>query len=439
MNVKKFFELAKEKGLSDCQIQISKSKSTDIGIFRKEIDSYTISDSQSIKACGIYNGKFASCTTNRLDKNAFEFLINGIIDAATVSEKEESVDLFEGSEKYHKKNVFNPALAEFPIEKKIELLFQIEKDILASDPRVSEVETVSYRETESSSAFYSSKGLKLSQKRNLFTLVAGAVGKQGEETKTAYNFFYGNDFSKVDEKKFVKELIDELLPQFGGTQCKAAKYPTVLRYDIFSSFVGYFIASASADEVQRHTSFLGDKLHQKVASKKITISERPLDKNPFFTYFDDEGVATYNKDIVKGGVLETFLYNRETAKKDGVSTTGNGYWAGSKIGTDTGFIKVKQGKKSFEEMIAPIKEGVYITDIAGLGTGMNSTTGNFSCQASGYMIRDGKVAEPLNLITLSGNLLKMFADVKDIDKQDAIQSSINCPDVFIKKMSIGGK
>jgi PmbA protein len=182
------------------------------------------------------------------------------------------------------------------------------------------------------------------------------------------------------------------------------------------------------------------KLHQKVASSKLTISEKPLTKNVFFSYFDDEGVATYNKDIIKKGILTSYFYNRETAKKDGVTSTGNGQWAGDKIGVGYGNIFVKGSKKSFDELIAPITKGVYITDIAGLGTGINPQSGDFSCQAQGFLVENGKLTKPLNLITIGGNLNKMLNDIGGFDSNIKMTlSSISCSDVLIKKMAIGGK
>jgi len=77
MNIKEFFLLAKEKGLESAQIQISKSKSTSVSLFHREIDNYSINESQSIMACGIYEGKFGSCRTEEIGKGTFEFLING--------------------------------------------------------------------------------------------------------------------------------------------------------------------------------------------------------------------------------------------------------------------------------------------------------------------------------------------------------------------------
>ena len=261
-----------------------------------------------------------------------------------------------------------------------------------------------------------------------------------EETKTGYELFLDCDFDKFNPDELVKKAVKTALDKFGGTQCKAGKYPTVLHSDIMSALLSYFLNACSSDEVQRKSSFLIDKIGQKVASSKLTIEERPLEKNIYFSYFDAEGVATQNKFVVKKGVLQTYFYNLETAKKAGVESTGNAAWAGSKIGISFENIFVKPGKQSFEELIAPIKEGVYITEIAGLGTGMNARSGDFSCQADGFMIRDGKIAEPLNLITLSGNLLKMLQDLKGFSNRvDLKPSGTTVADAYIKKMSIGGK
>lgn len=440
MNIKKFFELAKAEGLEAAQLQISKSKSTSVSLFHHEIDNYSINSSQSIMACGVYNGKFGSCRTEEFGKDTFSFLIKGIKEGASLNEKEEKAALFVGSEKYHKKNVYSESLSATPIEKKIELIKDVENRLFAFDKRINDVSEVVYNESETSSEFYNSYGLKLKQKSNYFYIYAGVVAKVEEEVKTGFDIAFGNDISTFNVDAFVSSLANKALAKFGGDSIESGKYPTVLANDVFGDLINYFLSSASAEEVQKQSSFLIDKVGQKVASKKLSISEKPLQKNIFFSYFDDEGVATKNKDILKNGVLMTYFYNRETAKKDGVESTGNGQWQGGKIGVGYSNIVVKGGKKSFDEMIAPVKKGVYITEIAGLGTGMNAQSGDFSCQAQGFLIEDGKLSKPLNLITLSGNLLKMLNNIKTLDNNLVLRiSSIACSDVLIGKMSIGGK
>ncbi|HOC80263.1 MAG TPA: metallopeptidase TldD-related protein, partial [Bacilli bacterium] len=182
------------------------------------------------------------------------------------------------------------------------------------------------------------------------------------------------------------------------------------------------------------------KLNQQVASKKITILEQPLLKNCFFRYFDDEGVATQNKKIVEKGVLKTYLHNLETAQREGTTTTGNGYRGGSKIGV--GFVNpsIKPGRKSEADLLAKIKTGVYISSVTGLHAGLNPQSGNFSLQAEGFMIRDGKLAEPLSLITVAGNLLDLFMNVREVANNAELQlSGISAPSLLIKSLAVSGK
>lgn len=439
MNFNQFFALAKEKGIGESQIQVSRSKALSISLFRREIEDFRVNESQNVIAAGIVNGKFGSAATEKLNKDTFAFLADRILLAASLNEKEEEADIFKGSEKYHKKNVYNPSLAAVPTEEKLALIQKIEGKLYDADSRVAEVE-VEYSERESESEFYNSYGLKLKQKSNYFYIVASVVMRDGEVTKNNWKVFMDKELSGFDIDKFVTEVVDGAAKKFGADSIASKKYPTVICRDVMANLINYFLASAVADDVQRHTSMLEGKLEQKIASSKLTIEERPLEKNVFFSYFDGEGVATRNKVVVKNGVLKTYFYNRETAKKDGVESTGNGTWSGGKVGTGFGNVFVKPGKQSFDELIADIKDGVYITDVAGLGTGMNSVSGDFSCQAEGFRIVDGKIAEPLTLITLSGNLLKMLKDLKGFANDvEMTLESISIASAYIKSMNIGGK
>ena len=439
MNFNKFFELAAQNGIEQSQVLVYKSKSMSISLFRHEIEEYSVNESQEINAAGIVNGKFGSCRTEKLDKGSFEFLIKNILTSAKLNEKPEEADLFKGSEKYHKKNVYDAKLPTIPSEAKLARAKEVEDKAYAADPRVAEVQ-VGYSESESESGFYNSFGLKLRQRSNFYYIYLSVVLRDGSETKTNGQIFFDKDWDKFDPDALVKEVVEGAAKKFGGDSIASKKYPTVLHHEVVASLVTYFLSSAIADEVQRHSSMLEGKLGEKIASSKLTIEERPLEKNVFFSCFDGEGVAKKNKVVVKNGVLKTYFYNRETAKKDGVESTGNGTWGGGKIGTGFDNVFVKPGKQTFDEMIADIKDGVYITDVAGLGTGMNSVSGDFSCQAEGFHIIDGKVAEPLTLITLSGNLLKMFKDLKAFSKEAKMTlGSIHVAPAYIKSMNIGGK
>ncbi len=439
MNINKFIDYASKNGLSSVQVIVSKSSKLSIKIYHKEVEGYGVSDSQTLVAMGIYNGKCGAAITEKLDNSTFEFLVNAIKQTATTNENTDFLDFYKGSEKYHKKNTYCRKLDEWPIENKIATLKSVESKLFAYDKRISDVAEVGYSESAVSTEIFNSYGLKLKQKSNYFYIYGEVVAKSGEETKTGSNLFIDCDPDKFNQDEFVKKVADEALAKFGGSPCESGKYPTVIKNSVFASILDYFIGQLSAEEIEKHSSLVEGKLNTKIASNKLTISERPLEKNVFFSYFDDEGVAKTNKIIVNKGVLLTYLHNRRTAKKMGVETTANGAISGSKIGISYSNIYVKPGKADLDQMIGGIKDGVYITDIAGLGTGMNPRSGDFSCQAEGFEIKDGKIGKPLALITLSGNLMKMLNDIKALDSRMELQTDSMCvPDVYIKSMNIGG-
>ena len=271
-------------------------------------------------------------------------------------------------------------------------------------------------------------------------MYAAAIAKQGEEVKSNGAFVFGNDYNKLDIKQLAEDAVEQTVSQLGGEACESSTYPIVLDRDAFSSLIGAYISSADAEEVQKKTSLFIGKLGQKVASKKVTIEDLPLAKSLFARSFDNEGVATFNKSIIKNGVLQTYLYNLTTAAKDGVESTGNGFGSAAKSGVSPVFLRMKPGKLSKEELFQKIGNGVYITDMSGLHAGLDSQTGNFSLQSSGFLIKDGKKDRALDVITVSGNLVKLFEGITEVGSDSKVfAQGVECPSVIVNKLSVGGK
>ena len=441
LNEKRFFELAREADFESCDLSSSESSSLSVSLFHGEIDSFTNNNSYGLVARGIYKGKMGSILVDNVNKESPEFLVKEIKRAASIVENEDPVFIFKGSEKYHKKNVGNKGDFSENIQEKVGILKKIEEKLLAYDKRINEVITVGFDASSHTYKKTNSFGLKLSQKMSTYAYYAQVSAKQGDEIRTGFNVFASFDKNEFDIDEFVKKVAEDGLSKLGSVQCESKKYPVVLNPDCVATLLSFLISSLDAEEIQKHTSLLEGKLNQQVLSKKLTVIENPLAKNLFFRYFDDEGVATEKKYLFKKGVVSTYLYTLQTAAKDGVSPTGNGYGSGAKARADVGYVEVKGGSKTEEEMLSEIKEGVYITELQGLHSGMNAHSGNFSLQCAGFMIRDGKKAEPLALITVAGNLINVFDDIKCIANNNklVIGNQMSCPSFLIKKMAISGK
>ena len=440
MNYNKFFQLAKEAGIEEAELSITSGYSLNVSTFHGEIDNYSVEDSSTYTARGIINGKFGAATCDVYNAEKAAFLVEEIVKNAKVIEKDDPAILFKGSEKYHKINTFNNELAKIPTEQKINKLFEIEKKIRQADPRIVEVQGVEYSESSDSITIMNSHGLKLSQKLNYFYYVGAALAQENGQVKSGYDIFLENDFSKFNEDELVKKFVEKTVSQLGGEACESSDYKAVFSPEATAALLRVYMGHANSEDVQKHSSLFIGKLNQKVASSKVTIEDKPLQRNMYARWFDDEGVATYNKAIVKNGILQTYLYNLTTASKEGVQSTGNGSKRGGEVGVSPFNLYLKPGKKSQEELFQEVGNGVYITALQGLHAGMNPQSGNFSLQSEGFLIKDGKKDRGLDLITVSGNLVDLFQNILEVGADSKLLTGgITTSSILVKKIAVGGK
>ncbi len=439
MNFVKYFEYAKKIGFSDVEFKVQTSNKLSISVFQKKVENYSVSENETIYIRGIFNGKMVSGSSenaNNICKILDEMAVN-----ATLIDEEKEQEIFAGSEKYKTFKTSSDKLAKVSIADKIALCLDVEAKAYDYDYRIAPGVEVEYQEVESAMKIVNSKGLKLSYKVNYGFVVLSVVAKSDNDTRTGFKFKILQDLDSLNVEQLVKEACDDAINALNGSQCESKKYKVLLAPNVFASFANVLLSSVSGDAVNRGKSLLKDKLNQQVASSKLTIVENPHSKEHpyFYRAFDDEGVATMKKAIVEKGVLKTFLYNIEEAKQAKVESTGNGY-GGSVIGVSTSFVEVKPGKKSKEELCEKIKDGIQITNVQGLHAGMNPLSGDFSLQASGYRIENGKITTPVNLITIAGNIFKMFNDIVDLGNDEYVTpGGMSSVSVYIKSLAISGK
>lgn len=439
MNLKKYFEYAKSIGFSDIEFKTQKKSKLSIQVFHSKVEQYQVSENETLYIRGIVNGKMVSGTTENLN-NVKPVLDEMVLNSSIIEEIKEQ-EIFAGSDKYKKLKTHSDALINTPSTEKIDLCLQAEKKAYEYSDKVADVEEISYEETQAAMNIVNSKGLKLSYKVSYAMLVASVVAKDETDTRTGFSYQFGQNLSDFDLDKLVAKACDDSINALNGTQCESKKYKVLLNQSTFASLVNVLMNAVSGDAVNKGKSLLKDKLNQEIASKKFTLIEDPHVKEYpfFFRGFDDEGVATYKKAIVEKGVLKTFLYNIEAAKQAKTNSTGNGY-GGSVIGISPAFLQVKLGKKSKEELCELIKDGLYITSVQGLHSGMNPLSGDFSLQASGYRIENGKITTPVNLITVAGNLFELFKNIKEVGNDAFLTYSGVCsPSVYIKSLAVSGK
>jgi len=198
--------------------------------------------------------------------------------------------------------------------------------------------------------------------------------------------------------------------------------------------VGHFVSAVSGGNLYRKTSFLLDSLGAQVFAPSISIEERPFNpQGPASTPFDDEGVATRERFVVRSGVLEGYFLGSYAARKLGMQSTGN---AG---GHHNLVLRHKDAKAGpdFEGMLRKMGRGLLVTEL--LGHGINLVTGDYSRGAAGYWVDGGEIQFPVEEITIAGNLRDMFKGIVAVGSDVLVRSGRESGSILIDNMTVAGE
>jgi len=242
-----------------------------------------------------------------------------------------------------------------------------------------------------------------------FSSSISAVAGSGTEMERDYDFCSKRHFNDLSSASEIGRVAGELaVARLNPAKVDSKAMPLIFEPRVAKSMLGHFSGAISGGSVARGTSFLKERMNEAVFAPGVTIVDNPFIKRGLASkLFDGEGVEMHSVDLVENGILKTWLLNSATARQLGLDVTGHASRGTSSApGISASNMYMEPGSLSPAELMADIKEGIYITDLIGMG--VNAVTGDYSRGASGYMIRDGQRAESVSEFTIAGNLKDMF-------------------------------
>jgi PmbA protein len=338
----------------------------------------------------------------------------------------------------------DPSVEQTPTGQVVELALGVERAALAEDERVSGVEQAVYFDGSELVAIASSAGIagEYESSGAYAYLQALADGEGGRETGLGFGIARGP--AGLDAAEIGAEAARRAVEMIGASKPASRSCPVVLDPTVAASFVGLLGRAMGADSVQRGRSPLADKLGERVAGEAFVLHDDALDPQGLDSSpFDGEGVAGRRTELVYGGALRSYLYDTYTARRGDTSSTGNAGRSGYRTlpGVSASNLVVVPGELDFEGLLASAGDGILVTDVAGLHSGVNPVTGVFSVGASGRAIRGGAVAEPLREFTIASDLISMLRAVRAAGSQARwvpFGGSVCAPPLLIGEMTVGG-
>ncbi len=305
-------------------------------------------------------------------------------------------------------------------------------------PGVSNSEGAEAGWSRSTVTLATSAGFVGSYARSGHSLSVTALAGSGTAMERDYDYasaVFGGDLE--DGAALGRRAGERAVARLNPVRPKTARLPVVYDPRIAGSLIGHFAAAINGASIARGTSFLKDRMDQPVFGPEIAIHDDPHRRRGLRSRpFDGEGQRTAPAVLVDGGVLRAFLLDLRSARQLGLAP--NGHAARSTGGPPApapSNLYLAPGRQTPAALMADIKEGVYVTELIGMG--VNGITGDYSRGASGFMIRGGVIAEPIAEITIAGNLIEMFAHLTPADDL-VFRRGTDAPTIRVDGLTLAG-
>lgn len=437
------FAAGREQGFTDMEIFYSVSKATNVTVLKQEVKNYVIAEQGGVSFRGLYEGKMGYSYTENIDEKSIALLLLEASENAQVIEMVDQEELFAGGEKYETLHRYSESVANIAPQELIAAALAMENAALATNPLVKQVITCSVAKSEGETLIENTQGLHCHGKYTNVSAGVYLMASNGQQTATAGEYdFTLKDFKELNVAAIAEKAAQEAISKLDVDSIETGNYPIIFRYDTATQLLGAFASVLSGEVVEKGFSRLQGKLGEKIGDKKITIIDDPLMEDiPGGTTFDAEGYPTRKLELVKEGILHSFMHNRKTAKKAGTQSTGNAGKSGynGTVSVSPHNLYLQPGYGSLEDLIDNVDHGIFIVELQGTNAGINTVSGDFSLSAIGFLVEKGKVGRGINQITVSGNLYEMLHHIEEIANDLQIKSNVSSPSIKVTSLTVAGK
>lgn len=440
MDFNKLKDAALNKGITDIEIYQVKVDGSAVSTFNGEVDDNNCYSKNELYVRGVYNNHITSMYVEHDSDGEIDFIVDSLISNAGVTESDNPYFIYEGDKEYPTLPKSDNDYSEYSQADMIKICQNIEDFLKSKSDLITNTEASIEVESKTVSIINTS-GLNVTRTSEDLVLYTSCVVSKEDDVKNGYYFDHLNSLKNIDYNKIYEDALKRPLDSLGAKSIKSANYPVVFENKAFASLISCFLSMFSGDAVVKKLSLLEGKVGQKVFGDNIVIEDLPLCPDSFNKYtFDDEGVCAKDTVVVENGVLKTFLNNLSTAKMLNTNSTGNGFKSpNGNISVAPTNLCIKSNDVSFDEMIKDIKEGVLITNMMGQHAGVNTVSGAFNLQSSGFMIENGKISKPVTLIIVSGNIVDVLNNVKCISSDFKLSGRIGTGSAYISSLAVSGK
>ena len=422
-------DLAKKLGATEASVIVSNSISETVNFRNKKLDESNRSDNLGIDITTYVGKKKSSISSSNLlnenlnillekcietTKNTPEDEFNSLPDRDLLAKEVKDLNLYDDT------NLKNDHKIDYL--KKLEASAAFNKKIINTES--------SFTQNKSNFILANSEGFCDGYKTSSFTASSVTVAKDENSMERDYEYSSKCHLEDLeDAEKLGKLAADQTIRKLSPKKIGSEKISIIFDKRIAKGMLSAFASAISSSAISRGTSFLKDKINQKIFADSINVFDKPdILKGLGSRSFDNEGVKTDTLKLVDNGILKNYLIDTYNGKK--LSLKSNGRCGGASN------LYFENGRMSYKDLLNSSSKSLYITET--IGHGSNIVTGDYSVGATGFLVENGEFKYPINEITIAGNFKDMFQNITLANDLD-FKYSTNSPTMKIDGMVVAGK
>jgi PmbA protein len=436
---------AKKKGCDSAEVFIKTAKGLSAEAKNGKVEALESFRETGISLKVIKNQRLGfSFTTNPDMKAGIEKMINTAVTAVEWTAADQYLDIPE-AQRPSEVLVMDEKIKSMQDDDVIQRALLLEKSALDFDTRIQKVRKAEVSLAASNTTICNSRGVAISYESSYLAATVTVLASDGQDNQMGWDYAISRRSDDIDYPSVARGASKRAIDLIGAKKISTIKAPVILDPSVADEFLNIFCASLSAEAVQKNRSFLAAKMGKKIMNPIITITDNGLIPWGIGTSpVDDEGVPTRMKNPVSEGILTGFLHNTYTAKKEGVSSTGNASRGSFKnlpaISVTNLYIEPKRNEQEkkgldYSGLVKSVPKGLLVLEAMGVHTA-DHISGDFSVGVSGLWIENSEIQYPVKEAVITGNILELFKRVEDVGDDLRFYGKTGSPSILVGEMDI---
>jgi PmbA protein len=423
---------AAAQGASSAEVDLSEGFGQGVTVRHGEVETIEYNRDKGVGVTVYVGQQRGHASSSDLSPGALEDTVRAALSIARYTAADDCAGLADEellAREQHDLDLYHPW--EVSVERAIDIARDCEAAARAVDPRISNSEGASVHTQESQFVYANSLGFNAGFPGSRHSISCSVIAGKGEDMQRDDWYTVSRVPQALEDARLVGEKAGRrCVARLGSRKIATTQVPVLFEAPIAASLLGHFAGAASGGSLYRKSSFLLDMLGEPVFAPQVSIRDlahvpRGLASSPF----DDEGVATRDRNVVTAGVLEGYFLGSYSARKLKMTSTGNAGGSHNLVLDSTG--------EDFEALLHKLGTGLLVTDL--LGHGINMVTGDYSRGAAGFWVENGTIGHPVQEITVAGNLKDMFKDIVAVGTDVIARGARQCGSVLIGRMTVAGE